>query len=291
MNFAAANISAAALITLNGGGLQWATGNTTDISGQLASIGAGGATFDTNGNNVSFATALGGTGGLTKAGTGTLTLSGANFYSGATTVNAGTLQLAVGAALPVGGALAINGGTFATNGNVAVGALSGTGGTINLVSGSADRPTVPANTTLATTISGAGGFTKAGTGTLTLTGANTYTGGTAVSGGTLVVNGSIAGNVAVGSSGTLGGTGTIAGNVAMAGNLAPGNSIGTLTVTGNFAQNGSTYAVEVNPRARATGSTSPARPTITGGTVQRGGAAGQLRAQHQLHHPRRPRAA
>ena len=111
-------ISAAALITLNGGGLQWATGNTADISAQLDSLGSGGATFDTNGNNVTFATALGGTGGLTKAGTGTLTLSGANTYSGATTVNAGTLQLAVGASLPVGGALAINGGTFATNGNV-----------------------------------------------------------------------------------------------------------------------------------------------------------------------------
>ena len=154
-----------------------------DVSAQLNSIGSGGATFDTNGNNVTFATALGGTGGLTKAGTGTLTLSGANFYSGATTVNTGTLQLAVVAALPVGGALAINGGTFATNGNVGVGALSGTGGTINLVSGTLTANS-SSNTTLAATITGAGGFSKAGSGTLNLTGANTYTGGTAGIGAT-----------------------------------------------------------------------------------------------------------
>ena len=47
-------------ITVNGAGLQWAAGNTSDISAQLAAIGSGGATFDTNGNNVSFATTLDG---------------------------------------------------------------------------------------------------------------------------------------------------------------------------------------------------------------------------------------
>ena len=52
VNFAAANNLGSGHVTLNGGGLQWATGNTADISGQLASLGSGGATFDTNGNNV-----------------------------------------------------------------------------------------------------------------------------------------------------------------------------------------------------------------------------------------------
>jgi len=88
VNFAAGNNLGSGTITLNGGGLQWATGNTTDISSRLSAIGGAGATFDTNGNNVTFATGLGGTGGFTKQGNGTLTLDGtANAYTGATTVS------------------------------------------------------------------------------------------------------------------------------------------------------------------------------------------------------------
>ena len=61
-----------------------------------ASVLGGGAVIDTNGNsaNVLISQALldgGGGGGLTKTGTGTLTLSGANAYTGPTDVNAGTL--------------------------------------------------------------------------------------------------------------------------------------------------------------------------------------------------------
>ena len=47
----------------NGGGLQWATGTTTDISSRLADLGGGGGTLDTNGNSVTMATAIGGGGG------------------------------------------------------------------------------------------------------------------------------------------------------------------------------------------------------------------------------------
>lgn len=54
INFNAASNFGSGNITLNGGGLQWATGNTADISGMLNPIGSGGATFDTNGNNVPF---------------------------------------------------------------------------------------------------------------------------------------------------------------------------------------------------------------------------------------------
>ncbi|HTH95282.1 MAG TPA: autotransporter domain-containing protein [Rhodocyclaceae bacterium] len=93
LNFSAANnFGASGTITLNGGGLQWASGNTTDISSRLTAIGADGATFDTNGNNVALATALGGTGSLTKTGAGALNISGQNNYSGNTTVSQGTLQ-------------------------------------------------------------------------------------------------------------------------------------------------------------------------------------------------------
>lgn len=85
--------------------LRWAAGNTQDISFENGSsqirIGDGvTATFDTNGNNVTLATAFdlgaGQTGALTKTGTGTLTLSATNNYAGATTVNEGTLRLGNG---------------------------------------------------------------------------------------------------------------------------------------------------------------------------------------------------
>ena len=86
-------------ITLDHGGLQWATGNTLDISSRLNPFGPGGATFDTNGNGVTFSTGLSGNGGLTKLGAGTLTLDKINTYSGGTTVNTGTLAVDAGTQL------------------------------------------------------------------------------------------------------------------------------------------------------------------------------------------------
>ena len=50
-----------------------------------------GGTVDTNSNDATISSVIGGSGGLTKAGLGTLTLSGPNTYSGATTVTGGTL--------------------------------------------------------------------------------------------------------------------------------------------------------------------------------------------------------
>ncbi|WP_245535120.1 beta strand repeat-containing protein [Leadbettera azotonutricia] len=83
-------------ITLNGGGLQWATGNTTNISDKLYGvIGTEGGTFDTNNNGpITLATVLsgGGSKGITKTGGGTLILSGANRYNGGTTINGGLIQ-------------------------------------------------------------------------------------------------------------------------------------------------------------------------------------------------------
>ena len=78
-------------ITFNGGTLQWAAGNTQDISSKI-SINSSRQTacLDTNGNNVTFATAIGGAGGLTLLG-GKLTLNAFNTYTGPTTISAGTL--------------------------------------------------------------------------------------------------------------------------------------------------------------------------------------------------------
>ncbi len=85
-------------ITLNGGGLRWADGVTTDVLPRLGAIGPSGGGFDTNGNDVTFSTALTTANPLTKQGTGALTLSGAN-TAGTFAVNGGTLDLASGASL------------------------------------------------------------------------------------------------------------------------------------------------------------------------------------------------
>ncbi|MEI7958408.1 MAG: autotransporter-associated beta strand repeat-containing protein, partial [Verrucomicrobiota bacterium] len=119
------------------------------------------------------------------------------------------------------------------------------------------------------------GLTKAGTGAFTLTGNNTYTGATTINSGTLALGagGSIAssGTLVVGSAGssgavldtqalsgfTVGSTQTLKGKgtvnvgtgkaLTVNGILAPGNSIGTLNVTGNYIFGStSTYQVEMD---------------------------------------------
>ena len=152
---------------------------------------------------------------LTRAGTGTLTLSGANTYSGATTVSAGTLQLAgvnvgtVGSitSSPIGkSTLNLNGGTLSSNGITARTVLNATsiGGDITLgdatntgaltfsaattISGATRTLTTASAVTFAGAIGDGGnayGITKAGAGTLTLSGANTYTGATTINNGTI----------------------------------------------------------------------------------------------------------
>ena len=98
-------------------------------------------------------------------------------------------------------------------------------------------------------ISGHGGLTKQGIGTLVLTGANTYAGPTLVNQGRLAINGSLLSAVTVNDSGILGGNGSIAALTAKSGGtVAPGNSIGTLQVAGDVTfEPGSTYAVELSP--------------------------------------------
>ena len=117
-----------------------------------------------NPGNTTFAGAISGNGSLTQAGTGILTLTNSNTYTGNTTVSAGTLQVG-------------NGGSGEFLGSPSVSLSNNT----SLVFSQSD------SLTYGGIISGSGSLTQAGSGDLTLLGANSYSGSTTVSGGTLQV--------------------------------------------------------------------------------------------------------
>nr|WP_246591735.1 autotransporter-associated beta strand repeat-containing protein [Aminobacter anthyllidis] len=208
------------------------------VIGSLAGAGTvalGAGTLTTGGNNdwTDFSGIINGTGGLTKKGSGTFTLSGANTYSGATRIDAGTLK--AGAANTIAAASAVSvgsGATFDLDGhNQTIASLAGAGnvklGAGTLTSGDGN------DTEFSGIMSGTGGLNKQGTGKLTMSGDNTHTGATSVKAGELQVNGKLGDTaVTVDSDATLSGSGTIAGSVTVSdgGHIAPGAGKGTLTV-------------------------------------------------------------
>ncbi|GHT47577.1 hypothetical protein FACS189454_10030 [Planctomycetales bacterium] len=138
----------------------------------------------------------GGAGCIDKQGTGILTLSGANGYSGGTTVSEGLINFNNAGNFGTGN-IALNGGglQWATNTYTDISdrlnSLDANGGIFD---------TNGNDVSFANAISGDGSLTKTGAGTLTLTGTNSYSGGTTVSEGTLEVtgtlgNGNYAGNI------------------------------------------------------------------------------------------------
>ena len=115
---------------------------------------------------------------LTKAGTGSWTLSGANSYSGGTTLAGGVLSVSAAANLG-SGSLTFAGGTLSNSRDIITRrnvALVGGGGSFNTAGG---------YFTLNGSVSGAGGLTKTGGNILTLAGAQTYTGASKVNAGML----------------------------------------------------------------------------------------------------------
>ena len=134
------------------------------------------STFTVNaGSTASIGNTISGAFGLTKAGTGGLTLTGANTYSGATTVSAGTLTLASGASLATSGFNTAAGATLALNASTAITTLNGAGNiqigagaTLTLNNSTAQSIGSGVASSLASTgaFSGAGTFVKSGTGLL-----------------------------------------------------------------------------------------------------------------------------
>jgi autotransporter-associated beta strand protein len=143
-------------MNLNGGTLQ-AAGSIELISNAndhiAVNVLSGGAIIDTQSFNASISEILrdgGGGGGLTKNGTGTLTLSAINTYTGATTVSAGTLAVN-GTGSINNSAVTVNGGTFRYNSSVAYsGALTYTSGTVGgtNLTGSLNNLTISSGQTL-----------------------------------------------------------------------------------------------------------------------------------------------
>jgi autotransporter-associated beta strand protein len=145
---AAPTTATASDLEFNGGTLQLGN-NITLNSNRGISIGNdGGATIDTNGYSGSYggiiASVANASGGFTKTGLGSFTLSGVNIYSNGTTVNAGTLYVNGGTAgsstssgVGSGPVTVKSGGTLAGNGNIAVGSPVTVNAGGNLASGGA----------------------------------------------------------------------------------------------------------------------------------------------------------
>ncbi|WP_273793909.1 autotransporter outer membrane beta-barrel domain-containing protein, partial [Brucella anthropi] len=147
---------------------------------------------------VSISNVVSGTGNVLIDGPGELTLTGANTYSGGTTISQGVLTVTnddnMGAAgsnttIQNGATLRFN-GTFESNHNYV---LAG-----DPIQGTATIEIIGTNTgSIMTAITGPGSLTKTGTGTLVLVADSNYAGGTMISGGTLQIgNGGKTGAVA-----------------------------------------------------------------------------------------------
>lgn len=173
---------------------------------------------------IAFDGQISGSGSVAQVGSGTVTLSAANSYTGGTTISGGTLT---------GSATSFGTGAIRNDAGLVI-----------------DQP---ANADFANALDGTGTLTKDGAGRLNYTGTGTLSGAVTVADGTLAVNGSLANASIAVMGGSLGGNGTVGATIVQSGGaIAPGNSIGTLHVNGAFtADAGSVYQLEVDPNTGA----------------------------------------
>lgn len=188
--------NAPANLVLAGGTLQY-TGITASTNRNFTLATGTTSTIDVTTNTLTISGAAAATtGSLTKSGSGTLVLSGANQYTGATAINAGILTVSGELAIADSSAVVmanVAGATLNLASNETIGSLTGGGTTGGNVTLGGNTLTVGADDTspaaYAGVISGGGGqffsLQKTGSGTLTLSGANTYTGDTSIDQGVL----------------------------------------------------------------------------------------------------------
>ena len=265
-----ADLGPSGALNFFGGGFRWATDTSFDISARTVLLGTGGGVFDTNGNNVSLANAIGnsGVGGLTKSGLGSLTLSAAAGFSGDTVINAGSLILDGGA-----GRISSTGDlTLSGTGSLQLGGMSVADQTVtslagvatnSIVGGNASVSTLTVNQGTATSylgiIGGTGtnennvAITKTGNGILTLGAlASTFTGGLTIKAGSV-----IGGN----NSNTFGANSNV---------ITLGDTSGSADASITFFNTASGYANPITVASGSTGAATIFLGTTTGAPVLSG---------------------
>ncbi|MCE0499767.1 MAG: autotransporter-associated beta strand repeat-containing protein, partial [Methylacidiphilales bacterium] len=270
----AGSLSTTGNIDFKGGTLQYTSASATnDYSGRIASgTSPSAVSIDINGQNVTFASALttNQSGGFTLIDSGTnstLTLSGANAYTGPTTINGGTLQVAGSGTLGnTSNALIVNGGSLDLDGtSQTVGNFTGIpSGTILDSTGTVSTLTIGSGNgtggNFAGVIENGSGFValaKTGTGTLALSGSNTYTGGTSVNAGTLIAEnatalGGSANNVTVASGAALDYAASTNAQLAIGGELGVTGGTGT-TIGGSIGSTATSAEINVMSLAASSG--------------------------------------
>jgi len=231
--------AAGSVIALGSHALTVGTADSTVFAGAITDGGIGG----------------GSAGSLIKIGSGTLVLSGANTYTGGTTISGGMLQL----------------GTGSSSGSVL-------GDIVDQGTLAFDRSD---NVTFSGVISGSGGLLQAGSGTTALTAVDTYTGTTEVASGDLQVDGTITSDVQVDAGATLSGTGQV-GGINVFGNLLIGDAAAaakvmsaTRTVTFNP---GSQFQIYIDPTGAHSLLQINGSAVLKGGNVSLSAAAGTYTA-------------
>ncbi|MBB3656742.1 fibronectin-binding autotransporter adhesin [Rhizobium sp. BK650] len=260
-------IAATRAVTITNYGLIQGGSSVTGAGGVGVNLG-GFATVANPASLINSGTIRGGN-GATTTGEGVHLLTGATRLENNGLIAGGSNSPAIGVQLP--DALIVNSGTIqagagaadAIHMNTAAGSI-----TLELHAGSNIIGNVIASATLTDTLrlGGTGSdsfdvskigaaqqyrnfdtFEKTGSSTWLLTGNGTVATNWTIYDGTLLVGdhsapASVIGNIT--NFGRLGGSGTIIGDVSNSGMVAPGNSIGTLTISGNYTGNGGTLDIE-----------------------------------------------
>jgi fibronectin-binding autotransporter adhesin len=271
----------ASIVITNGGVLEYVGTTNTSMNRviNLAS-GNGGIGVSNSAAELTISGAISNTGSLVKSGAGTLTLTASNTYGG-TTISAGSLKI----------------GTNGTAGTLGTGAVTNNG---SLIFHRSD------NVSASNVISGSGGLTKLGLGTLVLSGNSSFTGTTIISngavrvsnanglgatnGGTTVIAGAaleVDGGIAIGaealtlnnngiSSGgslrSISGANTYGGAISLGTGVVVGVDADSLTLNGGVAPGAGSSFTKVGAGTLILNSTSTATGivTISGGTMQLG---------------------